>query len=84
MSGTLSIIFGGPALIARNCLAAFQELQTGLERGTHCVELSGSTAVVGLLQVTFQPVANATRPTLPTNHSRCIHFLGGNNRGLPW
>ena len=36
----------------RVCLfAAFQELQTGLERASHCVELSGSTAVAALLQV---------------------------------
>ncbi|CAK0737017.1 hypothetical protein CVIRNUC_000841 [Coccomyxa viridis] len=28
----------------------FQELQAGLERASHCVELSGSTAVVALLQ----------------------------------
>ncbi|CAL5218424.1 g102 [Coccomyxa viridis] len=28
----------------------FQELQTGLEKAAHCVELSGSTAVVALLQ----------------------------------
>lgn len=33
------------------CPAAFQELQTGLEKTAHCVELSGSTAVVALLQV---------------------------------
>lgn len=40
----------------RVCLfAAFQELQAGLERASHCVELSGSTAVVALLQVIPAP-----------------------------
>ena len=49
---------------ARVCLfAAFQELQTGLEQASHCVELSGSTAVVALLQVLHRFCSHAITST---------------------
>jgi hypothetical protein len=41
----------GPVAKPSPFSAAFQDLQTGLERAHHCVELSGSTAVAALLQV---------------------------------